>query len=290
MVFASHSIFLSPQVSSTLIPVQDSPSTTQDILTHPMPSLPLTDTSGDQHELLEAASLILEEATQGLAKQDLASNSQMRQFTHQLDQEILRLQPLLSRLAQMSQALDDAQRAIRERMQRYQQVSRQFHLLLKDEGSTPQLSGLPLADADGNPQPKRRGRPPKIQGFSPVPQALPNIPTSFVDAVFLPEKAFQLGDSYFQDKQSISYHMFRAIVLNGGRATTDQIRRFLVDQGVSQPKKDGQGFEGVSATRISSQVNYLVRRGLVALTGNGQYVCRFGWVNSLEELSSSSEV
>lgn len=98
---------------------------------------------------------------------------------------------------------------------------------------------------------------------------------------FIPEQAFSQANTVLRRKNSLNYELFRAIVFNGGHATTEQIKAYLVENGVSQPAS-GEGFEFVELTDISSRVNYLVRKGLVNPDGRGNFVSCLGWVVSEE--------
>ncbi len=94
---------------------------------------------------------------------------------------------------------------------------------------------------------------------------------------FIPDMAFQQVDQVLRKRNSLNYELFRAIVLNGGQASTEQIKQYLVDHQITQPAS-GNGFEAVELTDISSRVNYLVRKGLVNPDGRGNFVSCLGWL------------
>ncbi len=96
---------------------------------------------------------------------------------------------------------------------------------------------------------------------------------------FLPERAFNQVNLLLRKSTSINYDLFRAIVFNGGKATTEQIRQYLVENRIKQPG-NGQGFEGVALTDISSRVNYLVRKGIVKPEDRGTFISLLGWADS----------
>lgn len=104
-----------------------------------------------------------------------------------------------------------------------------------------------------------------------------------VDAskIFFPDRAFSEVDRILRKKTSMNYEIFRAIVFNGGKATTEQIKTYLVENGITQPTT-GEGFENVELTDISSRTNYLVRKGLVKPDGRGLFVCNLGWISEEE--------
>jgi hypothetical protein len=108
-----------------------------------------------------------------------------------------------------------------------------------------------------------------------VKRQLPLLPPSS-DGVFLPALAFKQGDTILKRKDSINYEIFRAIVYQGGQATTEQIRQYLVEQKVVIPKT-GETFETVSLSEISARVSYLVKHGIARSVGTGSYLSCFGW-------------
>jgi hypothetical protein len=108
-----------------------------------------------------------------------------------------------------------------------------------------------------------------------VKRQLPLLPPSS-DGVFLPALAFKQGDTILKRKDSINYEIFRAIVYQGGQATTEQIRQYLIEQKVVIPKT-GETFETVSLSEISARVSYLVKHGIARSVGTGSYLSCFGW-------------
>lgn len=94
---------------------------------------------------------------------------------------------------------------------------------------------------------------------------------------FIPDMAFQQVNQVLRKRNSLNYELFRAIVFNGGQASTEQIKQYLVEHQITQPAS-GQGFEAVELTDISSRVNYLVRKGLVNPDGRGNFVSCLGWL------------
>lgn len=94
---------------------------------------------------------------------------------------------------------------------------------------------------------------------------------------FLPDRAFAQVNKVLRRKNSLNYELFRAIVFNGGHATTEQIKEYLIENAITQPAS-GEGFESVELTDISSRVNYLVRKGLVNPDGRGNFVSCLGWI------------
>ncbi len=101
--------------------------------------------------------------------------------------------------------------------------------------------------------------------------------TENASKIFLPDLAFSEVDRILRKKTSMNYEIFRAIVFNGGKATTEQIKAYLVENGITQPTT-GEGFENVELTDISSRTNYLVRKGLVSPDGRGLFISNLGWI------------
>jgi hypothetical protein len=93
---------------------------------------------------------------------------------------------------------------------------------------------------------------------------------------FLPEKAFAQADTILKQKQSLNYELFRAIVFNGGIANTEQIKEYLITQGIQQPNSGGS-FASVDRSEISARVGYLIRKGLVEAMGKGHFIAKLGW-------------
>lgn len=93
---------------------------------------------------------------------------------------------------------------------------------------------------------------------------------------FLPDAAFQEAGKILKKKGSINYELYRAVVFSGGRATTGQIRDYLVENGITRPGS-GESFDNAPLTEISSRINYLVRRGVVVPSNRGEFVSIFGW-------------
>lgn len=121
--------------------------------------------------------------------------------------------------------------------------------------------------------------PPTLAGWQRVPSAPAyNLPQGRHQAgTFIPDRAFQQVNQVLRKRNSLNYELFRAIVFNGGQASTEQIKQYLVDHQITQPAS-GQGFEAVELTDISSRVNYLVRKGLVNPDGRGNFVSCLGWL------------
>lgn len=93
---------------------------------------------------------------------------------------------------------------------------------------------------------------------------------------FFPDQAFRDVNAVLRKRTSLNYELFRAIVFNGGMASTEEIKQYLVENAIKQPAS-GEGFEQVELTDISSRVNYLVRKGIVNPDGRGTFISNLGW-------------
>lgn len=94
--------------------------------------------------------------------------------------------------------------------------------------------------------------------------------------VFIPEVAISNAQNYLRTKNNINYEIYKAVVANTGSATSEEIKYFLIKNGIKQPK-NGQPFDDVPLKEISSRINYLVRKGLLISYAPGAYSTAFGW-------------
>ncbi|MEB3245162.1 MAG: hypothetical protein VKJ06_04155 [Vampirovibrionales bacterium] len=97
------------------------------------------------------------------------------------------------------------------------------------------------------------------------------------NGTFVPDEAMRQVEAVLKRKGSLNWELYRAIVLAGGKASTEQIRQYLIEHQIARPHQ-GEAFEDVSLSDISSRVNYLVRKGAVQSVGNGVFASTFGWV------------
>ncbi len=96
---------------------------------------------------------------------------------------------------------------------------------------------------------------------------------------FYPDKAFNEAGEYLKRKTSFNYEIFRAVVFSGGQASTDEIKRYLIENNIKMPG-NGKSVSEVPKTDLSSRINYLVRKGLLTSTGRGQFMSLVGWEQS----------
>jgi hypothetical protein len=93
---------------------------------------------------------------------------------------------------------------------------------------------------------------------------------------FHPDLALQQVTHALKQRDSLNNDMFRAVVLNGGKASTAEIKTYLVEAGIKQPQT-GEGFEDAPLTEISSRANYLVRKGILKALDRGVFYTTLGW-------------
>lgn len=93
---------------------------------------------------------------------------------------------------------------------------------------------------------------------------------------FSTERAMQQVDQVLKQRDSLNYEMFKAVAHLGGKATTQEIKDFMVNAGVHMPQT-GQNFEEVPLTEVSSRLNYLVRKGVLRPLGRGHFFTQLGW-------------
>lgn len=117
----------------------------------------------------------------------------------------------------------------------------------------------------------------KTSGYTTRPSSdLKQASLDFEHKVFYPDKAFDETKHLLKKKGSLNYEMYRAIVFNGGKATTEEVRQYLIEHNLTLPNT-GQTFDQVSLTQVSSRVNYLVRKGIISAMGRGYFVSNYGW-------------
>lgn len=95
---------------------------------------------------------------------------------------------------------------------------------------------------------------------------------------FYPDKAISDVKNLLRTKNNLNYEIFKAVVINSGIATTEQIKSFLIENNIKQPQS-GKGFEAVELKEISSRANYLVRKNILSTIGAGLFKSELGWEN-----------
>lgn len=96
---------------------------------------------------------------------------------------------------------------------------------------------------------------------------------------FYPDEALAQIEHLLPRKDSLNYHFFKAIVYYGGKATTEEIRQYLIDNEITYPTT-GQTFDDIGLSQVSSRVNYLIRKNIARSMGGGVFVSNYGWRDS----------
>ena len=203
----------------------------------------------------------------------LAASERLEALLVEAEAELAELAPQIEQLAQ---ALEQLQ-ALKQKRQRLLGLKSSLSALLLPTATKPTVVPLQQVQASAEKtQPAGVSNPEKNSPKNKaIKRQLPLLPPSS-DGMFLPELAFKQGDTILKRKDSINYEIFRAIVYQGGQATTEQIRQYLVEQGVTVPKT-GETFETVTLSEISARVSYLVKHGIARPVGGGCYLSCFGW-------------
>jgi hypothetical protein len=92
---------------------------------------------------------------------------------------------------------------------------------------------------------------------------------------FFPEKAYEGADEILQYRHSVNYEIFRAVVLNGGQASTRDIRDYLIEHNIKTPA--GKTFEDARLSEVSARTAYLVKKGVIQAIAPGRFQSCFGW-------------
>ncbi|MFM7468663.1 MAG: hypothetical protein ACKO37_04100 [Vampirovibrionales bacterium] len=245
----------------------------------------LDETLKTSQETLETANLLLQALAQELVLPTVSTDEALYTLMEHLHHRFLQMQHLLKQCHETRETLSTCMTHMMERTQQCHTLLSALrcvapHGALHDlpEHWSPEQLGITLSTPLDTVLPTASCQVPQVAQCDPPFQQYPEIPQDLTSATFMPHEAFALTDQSFRDKHSVVYAMFQAIVLQGGRASTEQIKQYLVSMGMTQ--KDGTPYDHAPATKITTHVNYLVRRKLVALTGAGVYVSRFGWQKS----------
>ena len=94
--------------------------------------------------------------------------------------------------------------------------------------------------------------------------------------IFLPDQAVSHVKNFLRTKNNLNYEIFKAVVFNSGQATTPQIKQYLVENHIKQPKS-GLLFDNVELKEISSRANYLVRKNILFSPEPVVFRSVFGW-------------
>ncbi len=198
-----------------------------------------------------------------LSDDSLVEESRLGELLADVTEELDGLQPAIDELETMLAQLDDLKR----RKQRLIAFKLSLETLMRPAAEV---------DAANNAAPVGVYGKTVASASAPTPQAL-NLSELRLKA-FYPDEAFAATESLLPRKESINYELFKAIVLNGGKASTEDIKAYLLENNIVSPTT-GEGFEEVGLSQISSRVNYLMRKNIVSSLGGGMFVSNYGWGN-----------
>jgi DNA repair exonuclease SbcCD ATPase subunit len=103
-----------------------------------------------------------------------------------------------------------------------------------------------------------------------------DINNTYESNLFVPELALTQVKQFLRTKNNLNYEIFKAVVYNGGEATTEEIKRYLVSNKITQPKT-GKTFDDVELKDISSRANYLVRKQVLVTVAPGVFKTILGY-------------
>lgn len=203
---------------------------------------------------------ILEQLPEG---DSLVEDARLNELLSSVSEELEQLQPAIEEIENVVARLDDLKR----RKQRLIAFKLSLEALMRPEQTV---------------APVRMGM--KSASMGSVPHSAKTDSVFDANALrlkaFYPDQALEATEMLLPRKESINYHLFKAIVMNGGKATTEDIRNYLVNEGITSPTT-GLGFENVGLSQISSRVNYLMRKNIVSSLGGGEFVSNYGWGDSV---------
>jgi hypothetical protein len=199
--------------------------------------------------------------TEAVAPAALSDLNQLNQLYHQAQTELDTVDADLLAITQQLEVLTQQHQELCQRQHRLRTLTHSLAPLIQ-----PSQGAAPVA-----PLPK-----PFKGKTSVTPAAAKPLPPNPTGTLFLAEAAFHQVNQRLRQRESINYEMFRAIVYAGGRASTEQIRAYLVEQHICQPAT-GEGFAQVPLADISARVNYLVKKGIVSIEQRGVFKSVYGW-------------
>jgi hypothetical protein len=150
----------------------------------------------------------------------------------------------------------------RLRVAQLEGLERQLHYMVQGEAPPESAFAQTLHAND-----KRRKR----KAYTHTETLLPQSSTG----AFFPEKAYAGADEILQYRHSVNYEIFRAVVLNGGQASTRDIRDYLIEHNIKTPA--GKTFEATRLSEVSARTAYLVKKGVIQAIAPGRFQSCFGW-------------
>lgn len=213
---------------------------------------------------------------------NISSTERLEDILNETEKELEAIQPQIDKLEKQLDKLKDLKLAKQKLITLKLSIKSILSNFSSGVSTEVLESGMAqkLSSLAENLKPSRELKTSQKPSFTSVPTHAPQI--SYPGTNFLPELAFQQVNLLLRKTTSINYDLFRAIVFNGGKATTEEIRQYLVENHVKQPGS-GEGFEQVELTDISSRVNYLVRKGIVKPEGRRLFISLLGWTDANQD-------
>ena len=195
----------------------------------------------------------------------IASTDRMEDLLAETERELERIQPQIEKLEKQLEKLSELKRT----KQKLITLKLSIKSILSNFSESGSVNVVMPADFT------------ETKEFSPAKVAnkmsVVTKPDTYSTKTFLPDLAFEQVNTILKKTTSLNYELFRAVVFSGGRATTEQIKAYLVENDIRQPGS-GQSFEQVELTDISARIHYLVRKDVVEPDGRGGFISKLGWM------------
>lgn len=198
-----------------------------------------------------------------ISEKTLASTERLEALLAETEKELASLEPRIERLQRQVEKLQSL------RLERQKLIA--FKLSVKSILSS--FTSLSLSSEDMDPSP---GLQPRLADWKERAYQAPAYQAFNNNDVFIPEMAFTSVGNLIRRKETLNYELFRAVVLNGGRADSHVVKQYLVEHDIRLPGS-GEGFDNIPLSNISSRLNYLVRKGIIAQESRGTFISCYGW-------------
>ncbi|HEY9685992.1 MAG TPA: hypothetical protein V6C52_03360 [Coleofasciculaceae cyanobacterium] len=207
------------------------------------------------------------------APKKISSTTRLEELLEETESELASLEPQIEKLEKQLDKLKELKLA----KQKLITLKLSIKSILSNFSHS--SNGIAATSVDINDLTLKFSKPPLNNKTSTSQSARVTSESSNPGELFLPEQAFTEVNTVLRKRTSLNYELFRAIVFKGGKASTEDIKAFLVENNIRQPAS-GESFEAVELTDISSRVNYLVRKGVVKPDGRGNFISLLGWSDS----------
>ena len=191
----------------------------------------------------------------------LANDDRITEIIQEAEEELARLQPEISYLEQCVKKLQDL------KTQQFKLISLKTSLksLIKI-GDVNKLNTISTLNNYVNND---------VKFSQDHVTSMTNIDTTKQN-IFLLDQAISEVKNHLRTKNNLNYEIFKAVVYNSGQATTEEIKDYLIENNIKQPKT-GKPFNDVELKEISSRTNYLVRKNILVSVAPGLFRSVFGW-------------